>query len=67
MDNILVIIVVALIVGLAVLYIHKQKKHGVKCIGCPNGCSCQKNCGDFKSDASSTRPLTDVSSLKHQS
>lgn len=63
MDNILVILVVALIVGLAVLYIHKQKKHGVKCIGC----SCQKNCGDFKSDASSTRPLTDVSSLKHQS
>lgn len=42
MDNILVILVVALIVGLAVLYIHKQKKHGVKCIGCPNGCSCQK-------------------------
>lgn len=67
MDNILVILVVALIVGLAVLYIHKQKKHGVKCIGCPNGCSCQKNCGDFKADASSTRPLTDVSSLKHQS
>lgn len=67
MDNILVILVVALIVGLAVLYIHKQKKHGVKCIGCPNGCSCQKNCGDFKSDASSTRPLTDVSSLKRQS
>lgn len=67
MDNILVILVVALIVGLAVLYIHKQKKHGVKCIGCPNGCSCQKKYGDFKSDASSTRPLTDVSSLKHQS
>ncbi len=67
MDNILVILVVALIVGLAVLYIHKQKKYGVKCIGCPNGCSCQKNCGDFKSDASSTRPLTDVSGLKHQS
>ena len=42
MDNILVILVVALIVGLAVLYIHKQKKHGVKCIGCPNGCSCPK-------------------------
>ena len=47
--------------------IDKAKKYGVKCIGCPNGCSCQKNCGDFKSDASSTRPLTDVSSLKHQS
>ncbi|GEM_PF-1028900 len=67
MDNILVILVIALIVVLAVLYIHKQKKHGVKCIGCPNGCSCQKSCGDFKADASSTRPLTDVSSLKHQS
>lgn len=67
MDNILVILVVALIVSLAVLYIHKQKKHGVKCIGCPNGCSYQRNCGSFKDEASSARPLTDVSSLKHQS
>lgn len=66
MENIIVILVVALIVGLAAFYIHKQKKYGVKCIGCPNGCSCNKNCGDFK-NASEKQPLTDVSSLKHKS
>lgn len=40
MENFIIIAVVALIIGLAVSYIHKEKKRGVKCIGCPNGCSC---------------------------
>ena len=40
MENILVILVAAAIVGLAARYLHKQKKQGVKCIGCPSGCSC---------------------------
>ena len=31
--------VLALVVGLAVLYIVKSKKNGKKCIGCPSGCS----------------------------
>lgn len=40
MENLIIIAVVALIIGLAVSYIRKEKKRGVKCIGCPNGCSC---------------------------
>lgn len=52
MVNYLIIAVVALAVGLAAYYIHKSKKKGVKCIGCPEGCSCSsgscmgcKGCG----------------------
>ena len=49
MVNYLIIAVVALAVGLAACYIHKSKKKGVKCIGCPEGCSgsCMgcKGCG----------------------
>ena len=45
MENMIVIAVVALIFGLAVWYIHKEKKRGVKCIGCPEGCSCSGKCG----------------------
>ena len=44
MENILIIAIVAVIIGLAVSYIRKEKKRGVKCIGCPNGCSCSGNC-----------------------
>lgn len=44
MENILIIAVVGLIVGLAAGYIHKEKKRGIKCIGCPDGCSCSGNC-----------------------
>ena len=44
MANIIVIAVVGLIVGLAGGYIYKEKKRGVKCIGCPEGCSCSGNC-----------------------
>lgn len=55
MQNFIVILIVAVIVGLASRYIYKEKKRGVKCIGCPDsvkrsgnysGCSglC-RNCG----------------------
>ena len=45
MVNVIIIAVVALIVGLAAGYIHKEKQRGVKCIGCPEGCSCSGSCG----------------------
>ncbi|MBR6559434.1 MAG: FeoB-associated Cys-rich membrane protein [Clostridia bacterium] len=40
MENIILVTVTVLIIGLAVLYIYKAKKSGRKCIGCPDGCSC---------------------------
>ena len=43
MDNILIIAIVVLIVGLAAGYVVKAKKSGRKCIGCPGGCS-KKGC-----------------------
>lgn len=45
MENLIILAVIAIIIGLAVGYIHKAKKRGVKCIGCPNGCSCNGKCG----------------------
>lgn len=43
--DIIVIAVIALIIGLVVFYIHKAKKKGIKCIGCPNGATCSGHCG----------------------
>ena len=43
MKNLIIIVILALIVGLAGLYIYKAKKSGKKSIGCPDGCSC-KSC-----------------------
>ena len=40
MEDIVVIIVVAVIVVLAGLYIYKAKKSGKKCVGCPYADSC---------------------------
>ena len=45
MENFIIIAVVAIIIGLAGGYIHKTKKRGIKCIGCPSGCSCNGKCG----------------------
>jgi len=42
MDTIIAIAVIAVIVGLAALYVYKAKKSGRKCIGCPYGDSCGK-------------------------
>ena len=44
MEDIIVIIIVAVIVVLSGLYIYKTKKSGKKCIGCPYADSCGKNC-----------------------
>ena len=40
MSDIIVVAIIVCIVGAAVRYIIKEKKRGVKCIGCPDGCTC---------------------------
>lgn len=45
MANLIVIAILLLIIGLAVGYIVKSKKSGVKCIGCPSGCNCSAGKG----------------------
>lgn len=40
MTDYIVAAVVLIIVGIALLYIYKAKKSGVKCIGCPSGANC---------------------------
>nr|WP_294681957.1 FeoB-associated Cys-rich membrane protein [uncultured Anaerotignum sp.] len=43
MTDLIVGIVVAVIIGAALLYIRREKKKGAACIGCPNACTCQKH------------------------
>jgi len=45
MENFIIILVVALIVGLAVGYLYKAKKRGQRCIGCSASCGCSGGCG----------------------
>lgn len=45
MDNLIVIGVVALVIGLAVWYIRKEKRRGVQCVGCPESKTCSGQCG----------------------
>ena len=52
MTNFIVILIVALIVGVAIAYIVKEKKRGVKCIGCPAAGTCS-NSGKCKGNCSS--------------
>ncbi|MBP3701388.1 MAG: FeoB-associated Cys-rich membrane protein [Lachnospiraceae bacterium] len=40
MADFITVAVILLIVGAAVLYIVKEKKKGVKCIGCPSAATC---------------------------
>ena len=44
MQNVIGIRVVAVMIGLASRYIYKEKKRGVKCIGCPDGATCGGCC-----------------------
>lgn len=40
MKDIIIIAIVLVIVVFAGFYVYKSKKSGKKCIGCPDGCSC---------------------------
>lgn len=42
MVNLIATLIILLCVGLAVLYIYKEKKKGTHCIGCPMAGSCSK-------------------------
>ena len=49
MEDIIIIAIIALIVGLAALYVYKAKKSGKKCIGCPDSGTCGCGCSDCPS------------------
>ena len=49
-ETYIVLAVILLVVGVAVGYIIKEKKNGVKCVGCPHAKSCgKKSCNNKKS------------------
>ena len=39
-----ILAVVALVIGLVIWYLHRAKKKGIKCIGCPDGAKCAARC-----------------------
>ena len=47
MENIIIVVVLLAVLGLAVRYVVKAKKNGQKCIGCPHAreCANKGNCG----------------------
>ena len=40
MENFVGILILAVLIGGAVMYLIKAKRNGVKCVGCPSGGSC---------------------------
>lgn len=48
--NTVVVIILVAIIAAIVLYIFRQKKRGVTCIGCPYAKQCGGNCGCHGSD-----------------
>ena len=43
MEDLIIIVIIAIVVGFAGLYVYRKKKAGSKCIGCPYGDSGCKN------------------------
>ena len=42
MKDLIIIILLVLILGVVILYMRKEKKRGVTCIGCPSADTCAK-------------------------
>ena len=60
MVNFVLVLVIVVIVGSAIAYIRKEKKRGVRCVGCPDSGTCGGNCSGCGSDCSCD-DKTDVS------
>lgn len=52
MDSLVVGLVIVAMIGAAVNYIHKSKKQGVKCIGCPAAGTCASKNGQMSCSGS---------------
>lgn len=56
MTDFIIIVVLVIILGAALSYMRKEKKRGVKCIGCPDAESCAKrNNGESCKDTDSRK------------
>ena len=55
MENIIVIAILLVILGLAAWYVIKAKKSGRKCIGCPGNCCSKKDKDSICSTCCCTR------------
>lgn len=42
--DILIVALIVLILGGAIWFLHRAKKKGVKCVGCPDGGKCNGGC-----------------------
>ncbi|MBO4954413.1 MAG: FeoB-associated Cys-rich membrane protein [Clostridia bacterium] len=51
MENAIIILILAVIIGGIVWYLYRQKKQGAKCIGCPYCKQCNGSCSTKKEDA----------------
>ena len=49
-----ILAVVAAIVGAVVYYLHRARKKGIKCIGCPDGAKCSGSCAGCSGQCSSS-------------
>lgn len=53
MADLILIVVIMAIVGIAMAYIRKEKKRGVRCVGCPDGGTCSGHCSGCHSGTES--------------
>lgn len=53
--DIVIVIVLLAIVGIAAGYIIKEKKSGAKCIGCPDSKTCAHKCAGCTGNCASAR------------
>ena len=53
MDNVILVGILVLMIGAIVFYLVREKKKGVKCLGCPYARQCGKSagkCGEGKTN-----------------
>lgn len=50
MADLIILVILALLIGCAVLYIYKSRKKGHRCVGCPYAGQCSGGCGSGKAE-----------------
>jgi len=50
MINLIIVLILAAIIGGIIFYLHRAKKKGQACIGCPYAKQCSGNCNNKSSE-----------------
>ena len=64
--DLIILAVIAVVLGVVLRYIHRARKRGIKCIGCPDGARCGGKCSGYSGNCCGSNTHADHDPTPHK-